>query len=82
VTAKSHIVRLYPDALTKNQTVDTSAVYVDGFQDANQFIASQVPIAGAIGEFWCTIKQNKVEQVIVLNEPTDEVNIVNKQTIC
>ena len=75
VTAGARIVRLYPDAITKNKTVDTSAVYVDGFQQSNQSIAAQVPLRGAADQFWCMVKQNQVEKIIILNDAmSDEVN--------
>jgi protein tyrosine phosphatase len=74
VTAGARIVRLYPDAVTIDQTVDTSAVYVDGFQQSNQFIAAQVPLCGAADQFWCMVKQNQVEKIIILNDAMpDEV---------
>jgi protein tyrosine phosphatase len=76
VTAGARIVRLYPDAVTKDQTVDTSAVYVDGFQQTNQFIAAQVPLRGAADKFWCMVKQNQVEKIIILNDAMpDEVTL-------
>jgi Protein-tyrosine phosphatase len=42
---------------------------VDGFRRKKQFIVAEVPDANSVALFWCMIKQNQIEQVIVLNEP-------------
>ena len=72
VTAKSRVVTIQPEALTKNQLITTSAVYVDGYRSTNNFIATQMPMDGCVGEFWCMVNQNQVNEIIILNEPTVE----------
>lgn len=61
------MVIIQPDAITKNHKITTSAVFVDGCSEKNQFIAAQVPMKGKIGEFWCLVKQNHVKQIVILN---------------
>ena len=68
------MVRIFPDAATNHQIIETCAVYVDNLKQKNQFIAAQVPLPGSAGQFWCMLNQNRVEQIIVLNELSgDEV---------
>lgn len=47
----------------------TNAVFVDGFRRKGQFIVTEAPMSNTVEQFWRMIKQQKVEQVIVLNEP-------------
>lgn len=46
-----------------------NAVYIDGFRRKKQFIVAETPNPKTAGLFWCMIKQNQIEQVIILNEP-------------
>jgi len=62
-------VRLFPEPITNQKMVSMNAVYVDGFRRKKQFIVGEVPDAKSVALFWCMIKQNQIEQVIVLNEP-------------
>jgi Protein-tyrosine phosphatase len=58
-----------------------NAVYVDGFRRKKQFIVGEVPDAKSVALFWCMIKQNQIEQVIVLNEPgADEALFLPEQS--
>lgn len=77
VTAESRVVTIQPEALTKNQLITTSAVFVDGYRSANNFIATQMPMNGSVGEFWCMVSQNDVNEIIVLNEPSAEEVILS-----
>jgi len=53
-----------------------NAVFVDGSQKKRQFIVTQVPLETTSGHFWCMVKQNKIQQILVLNEPAkNEVQI-------
>jgi protein tyrosine phosphatase len=61
------VVIIQPDAITKNQKITTSAVFVDGCGEKNQLIAAQVPMQGKVGEFWCLVKQNHIKQIVILN---------------
>jgi protein tyrosine phosphatase len=72
VTAESRVVTIQPEALTKNRLITTSAVYVDGYRSSNSFIATQMPMDGFVDEFWCMVKQNQVNEIIILND--EEVN--------
>jgi protein tyrosine phosphatase len=68
------VVSVGPDAITKNRKITTSAVFVDGCGEKNQFIATQVPRKEKVGEFWCLVKQNHVKQIVILNQQMpDEV---------
>jgi len=71
ISAGSSLVRLYPDLLTQNVTITTNAVYMDASQKKEKFIVSQVPLEHTSGHFWCMVKQNKIEQIFILNEPGD-----------
>lgn len=75
------VVRLFPEPITNQKMVSMNAVYVDGFRRKKQFIVAEVPDESNVGLFWCMIKQNQIEQVIVLNEPsTDEIVFVPEQS--
>jgi len=71
------LVNLYPDPITKQKTITTNAVYVDGYEQKRQFIVTQVPQNTTRKQFWCMVKQNKVEQIYVLNEPARDEVILN-----
>jgi protein tyrosine phosphatase len=79
ITASSHLVNLYPYG-SKTSMESINAVFVDGFRRKGQFIVTEVPMSNAVEQFWKMIQQQKVEQVIVLNEPhgNREVNILLK----
>jgi len=70
--ARTSLVRLYPDALTKNQTISTNAVYLDIWQKKRQFIVTQVPLGHSSGHFWAMVNQNKIQQILILNEPAEK----------
>jgi Protein-tyrosine phosphatase len=74
-------VRLFPEPVTNQKMVSMNAVYVDGFRRKKQFIVAEVPDAKSVALFWCMIKQNQIEQVIVLNEPgPDEAPFLPEQS--
>ncbi|XP_046742073.1 receptor-type tyrosine-protein phosphatase epsilon-like [Diprion similis] len=49
-----------------------SAVLVDGFKFKKQFFASQLPMPSTIPNFWRLIAEQKVELVIILQQPDPE----------
>ncbi|CAB3385259.1 Hypothetical predicted protein, partial [Cloeon dipterum] len=68
ISSSNAIVRLSP----YENVVTTSfinAVTVDGYQEAKQFIATQVPMKNTVEDFWRMIDQNNVKEIVVLNEP-------------
>jgi protein tyrosine phosphatase len=68
ISASSHLVSIYPYG-TKTSMESINAVFVDGFRRKGQFIVTEAPMANTVEQFWRMIQQQKVEQVIVLNEP-------------
>jgi protein tyrosine phosphatase len=62
-------VRMFPEPITNQKMLSMNAVYIDGFRRKKQFIVSETPNSNTVGLFWCMIKQNQIEQVIILNDP-------------
>lgn len=46
-----------------------SAVYVDGVKLQNQYIATQLPLPGTVGDFWRMVDEYKVELIVKLQPP-------------
>ncbi|CAH0551977.1 unnamed protein product [Brassicogethes aeneus] len=45
-----------------------NAVYVDGFNDQNKFIATQQPMPNTVGDFWRMVLETESSLIISLNE--------------
>ncbi|XP_076650147.1 receptor-type tyrosine-protein phosphatase delta [Halictus rubicundus] len=46
-----------------------SAVYVDGVKMQNQYIATQLPMPGTLGDFWRMVAEYKIELIVALQPP-------------
>jgi protein tyrosine phosphatase len=67
--ATSSLVHLFPEPITNQKMLSMNAVYIDGFRRKKQFIVAETPNPNTVGLFWCMIKQNQIEQVVILNDP-------------
>ncbi|CAB3388958.1 Hypothetical predicted protein [Cloeon dipterum] len=68
ISSSNAIVRLSPyENVVTTSFID--AVTVDGYQEAKQFIATQVPMKNTVEDFWRMIDQNNVKEIVILNEP-------------
>lgn len=46
-----------------------SAVYVDGVKMQNQYIATQLPMPGTLGDFWRMVAEYRIELIVALQPP-------------
>ncbi|XP_059481280.1 uncharacterized protein LOC132200097 isoform X2 [Neocloeon triangulifer] len=68
ISSSAYLVRLFPYGHVTEMSF-VNAVFVDGYQQKKQFIATQVPMENTVAHFWRMIHQYNVEQIIILNEP-------------